>query len=102
MREAQLQATDYLILLLAGACLGSLIKASDESFGAPGYTYTIIAVCKLETSFYTKFSSKFFHFLIGLLFCFSSSVSSSVQNSSFKIILTRQVTLLERKCFGDE
>ena len=47
MREAKLQATDYLILLLAGACLGSLIKASDESFGAPGYTYTIIAVCKL-------------------------------------------------------
>ncbi|KAG7595104.1 ABC-2 type transporter [Arabidopsis thaliana x Arabidopsis arenosa] len=50
MREAQLQATDYLILLLAGACLGSLIKASDESFGAPGYTYTIIAVsllCKI-------------------------------------------------------
>ncbi|ESQ30078.1 hypothetical protein EUTSA_v10011194mg [Eutrema salsugineum] len=50
MREAKLQATDYLILLLAGACLGSLIKASDESFGAPGYTYTIIAVsllCKI-------------------------------------------------------
>ncbi|KAL1216107.1 ABC transporter G family member 24 [Cardamine amara subsp. amara] len=50
MREAQLQATDFLILLLAGACLGSLIKASDESFGAPGYTYTIIAVsllCKI-------------------------------------------------------
>ncbi|KAL0696553.1 hypothetical protein Bca4012_063733 [Brassica carinata] len=51
MREAKLQATDYLILLLAGACLGSLIKASDESFGAPGYTYTIIAVsllCKIS------------------------------------------------------
>ena len=47
MREAKLQATDYLILLLAGACLGSLIKQSDENFGTPGYTYTIIAVCKL-------------------------------------------------------
>ncbi|VVB00339.1 unnamed protein product [Arabis nemorensis] len=50
MREAQLQATDYLILLLAGACLGSLVKGSDESFGAAGYTYTIIAVsllCKI-------------------------------------------------------
>ncbi|KAL0661473.1 hypothetical protein Bca4012_098310 [Brassica carinata] len=50
MREAKLQATDYLILLLAGACLGSLIKQSDENFGTPGYTYTIIAVsllCKI-------------------------------------------------------
>ncbi|XP_010558073.1 PREDICTED: ABC transporter G family member 24 [Tarenaya hassleriana] len=51
LREAQLQATDYLILLLAGACLGSLSKASDESFGASGYTYSIIAVsllCKIS------------------------------------------------------
>ncbi|CAN8321649.1 unnamed protein product [Cochlearia groenlandica] len=51
MREAQLQATDYLILLLAGACLGSLVKASDESFGSQGYIYTIIAVsllCKIS------------------------------------------------------
>ncbi|KAL0796590.1 hypothetical protein Bca101_067967 [Brassica carinata] len=50
MREAKLQATDYLILLLAGACLGSLIKASDKDFGAPGYIYSIIAVsllCKI-------------------------------------------------------
>ncbi|KAF8080024.1 hypothetical protein N665_0980s0008 [Sinapis alba] len=50
MREAKLQATDYLILLLAGACLGSLTKASDESFGAPGYINSIIAVsllCKI-------------------------------------------------------
>lgn len=47
LREAKIQAVDYLILLLAGACLGSLTKVSDESFGAAGYTYTIIAVCKL-------------------------------------------------------
>ncbi|CAH8283804.1 unnamed protein product [Eruca vesicaria subsp. sativa] len=50
MREAKLQATDYLILLLAGACLGSLIKKSDENFGSPGYVYSIIAVsllCKI-------------------------------------------------------
>ncbi|XP_010462231.1 PREDICTED: ABC transporter G family member 24 [Camelina sativa] len=51
MREAKLQATDYLILLLAGACLGLLTKKSaDESFGYLGYTYTIIAVsllCKI-------------------------------------------------------
>ncbi|KAJ0045872.1 hypothetical protein Pint_06013 [Pistacia integerrima] len=51
LREARLQAVDYLILLLAGACLGSLSKASDDqTFGAAGYTYTIIAVsllCKI-------------------------------------------------------
>ncbi|CAA2997210.1 ABC transporter G family member 24-like [Olea europaea subsp. europaea] len=50
LREARIQAIDYLILLLAGACLGSIAKASDESFGAPGYTYTVIAtslLCKI-------------------------------------------------------
>ncbi|XP_057979127.1 ABC transporter G family member 28-like isoform X3 [Malania oleifera] len=50
LREARIQAVDYLILLLAGACLGSLTKVSDHTFGAPGYTYTIIAVsllCKI-------------------------------------------------------
>nr|GMC48448.1 ABC transporter G family member 24-like [Ipomoea batatas] len=47
LREARIQATDYLILLVAGACLGSLSKVKDESFGAPGYTYTIIAVSLL-------------------------------------------------------
>lgn len=50
LREARVQAIDYLILLLAGASLGSLSKASDEQFGMPGYTYTIIAVCKLKRS----------------------------------------------------
>ncbi|XWS07978.1 hypothetical protein CRYUN_Cryun41cG0037500 [Craigia yunnanensis] len=44
MREAKIQATDYLILLLAGACLGTLAKTSNENFWAVGYTYTIIAV----------------------------------------------------------
>ncbi|KAK8609643.1 hypothetical protein V6N13_062087 [Hibiscus sabdariffa] len=50
MREAKVQATDYLILLLAGACLGSMAKTGEENFGAIGYTYTIIAVsllCKI-------------------------------------------------------
>ncbi|XVE99285.1 hypothetical protein REPUB_Repub03eG0185300 [Reevesia pubescens] len=49
-RKAKIQATDYLILLLAGACLGTLAKTSDENFGAVGYAYTIIAVsllCKI-------------------------------------------------------
>ncbi|KAL0407094.1 UNVERIFIED_CONTAM: ABC transporter G family member 28 [Sesamum latifolium] len=44
------QSIDYLILLLAGACLGLISKGGDENFGAPGYTYTIIAtslLCKI-------------------------------------------------------
>ncbi|MED6209485.1 ABC transporter G member 28 [Stylosanthes scabra] len=44
LREARIQAIDYLILLLAGACLGTLTKASDQTFGAAGYTYTVIAL----------------------------------------------------------
>ncbi|KAI4334364.1 hypothetical protein L6164_019065 [Bauhinia variegata] len=50
LREARTQAVDFLILLLAGICLGTLAKVSDESFGATGYTYTVIAVsllCKI-------------------------------------------------------
>ncbi|KAI4351447.1 hypothetical protein L6164_005816 [Bauhinia variegata] len=50
LREARIQAIDYLILLLAGACLGTLTKRSDQTFGAAGYTYTVIAVsllCKI-------------------------------------------------------
>ncbi|KAK4279655.1 hypothetical protein QN277_011397 [Acacia crassicarpa] len=50
LREASIQAIDYLILLLAGVCLGLLTKASEQTFGAAGYTYTIIAVsllCKI-------------------------------------------------------
>ncbi|CAN1833160.1 ABC transporter G family member 28, partial [Linum perenne] len=51
LREARTQAVDYLILLLAGICLGTLAKVSDETFGALGYTYTVIAVsllCKIS------------------------------------------------------
>ncbi|XP_028788964.1 ABC transporter G family member 24-like [Neltuma alba] len=50
LREARIQAIDYLILLLAGACLGLLTKSSEQTFGAVGYTYTVIAVsllCKI-------------------------------------------------------
>lgn len=46
LREARIQIVDYLILLLAGACLGTLAKVKDETFGSLGYTYTVIAVCK--------------------------------------------------------
>lgn len=47
LREAKTQAIDYLILLIAGACLGSLTKADDETFGFGAYTYTIIGVSLL-------------------------------------------------------
>lgn len=50
LREAKIQAADYLILFLAGACLGSITKPSDQTFGATGYAHSIIAVsllCKI-------------------------------------------------------
>ncbi|KAI3933386.1 hypothetical protein MKW98_006745 [Papaver atlanticum] len=50
LRESKTQAVDFLILFLAGACLGSLAKVSDDNFGAAGFSYTIIAVsllCKI-------------------------------------------------------
>ncbi|KAK4279654.1 hypothetical protein QN277_011396 [Acacia crassicarpa] len=50
LRDAKAQAIDYLILLLAGACLGSVVKMKDQQLGAAGYTYTVIAVsllCKI-------------------------------------------------------
>jgi len=46
LREARIQGVDFLILGLAGICLGTTAKVSDETFGALGYTYTVIAVCK--------------------------------------------------------
>ncbi|GFZ12813.1 ABC transporter family protein [Actinidia rufa] len=48
LREARIQAVDFLILLLAGICLGTLAKVSDETFGSLGYTYTVIAVSLLS------------------------------------------------------
>ncbi|XP_065868026.1 ABC transporter G family member 28-like [Euphorbia lathyris] len=50
LRESRTQAVDFLILLLAGICLGTVAKVSDETFGVLGYTYTVIAVsllCKI-------------------------------------------------------
>nr|CAB3484016.1 unnamed protein product [Digitaria exilis] len=48
LREARLLAVDFLILGLAGICLGTIAKLSDKTFGMPGYIYTIIAVCKFR------------------------------------------------------
>ncbi|KAG8064062.1 hypothetical protein GUJ93_ZPchr0004g38722 [Zizania palustris] len=50
LREARLLSVDFLILGLAGICLGTIAKLSDPTFGMPGYIYTIIAVsllCKI-------------------------------------------------------
>ncbi|KAG1354941.1 putative ABC transporter G family member 28-like [Cocos nucifera] len=50
LREARTQVVDFLILGLAGVCLGMLAKVRDETFGLEGYTYTVIAVsllCKI-------------------------------------------------------
>ncbi|KAL6133419.1 hypothetical protein ACLB2K_065654 [Fragaria x ananassa] len=51
LRDAQMLAADYLILLLAGAILGIFSKMNDETFGFNGYLYTVIAVsllCKIS------------------------------------------------------
>ncbi|XP_061362484.1 ABC transporter G family member 28-like [Gastrolobium bilobum] len=48
LREARTQFVDFLILLIAGLCLGTLAKVSDESFGATGYTYTSIRLLVFE------------------------------------------------------
>ncbi|KAM0877156.1 hypothetical protein ACQ4PT_035663 [Festuca glaucescens] len=50
LRDGRLLGVDFLILGLAGICLGTIAKLSDPTFGMPGYTYTIIAVsllCKI-------------------------------------------------------
>ncbi|KAK8520667.1 hypothetical protein V6N13_030892 [Hibiscus sabdariffa] len=50
LRDIRTQVVDYLILLLAGLCLGTLAEVNDETFGATGYTYTVIGVsllCKI-------------------------------------------------------
>lgn len=50
LRESRIQGVDYIILCLAGVCLGILAKISDDTFGSLGYTYTVIAVsllCKI-------------------------------------------------------
>lgn len=46
LREAKVQAADYMILLVAGACLGTLSKTKGDTFGYYGYMYSVIAVCK--------------------------------------------------------
>jgi hypothetical protein len=40
------QFQDYVILLLAGACLGPLSGMKDTNLGVTGYFYTLIALGK--------------------------------------------------------
>lgn len=54
LREAKIQAADYLILLLAGACLGSITNPSDQTFGDAGYAHSTIAVCEEEKLIYSS------------------------------------------------
>uniref|UniRef100_A0A0D9W2J5 ABC transporter domain-containing protein n=1 Tax=Leersia perrieri TaxID=77586 RepID=A0A0D9W2J5_9ORYZ len=64
LREARLLAVDFLILGLAGICLGTIAKLSDPTFGMPGYIYTIIAVsllCKIAAL--RSFSLERLHYL---------------------------------------
>ncbi|EFJ20608.1 hypothetical protein SELMODRAFT_443919 [Selaginella moellendorffii] len=46
-REARLLVQDYIILFLAGICVGLLADAKDQALGANGYPYSIIALSLL-------------------------------------------------------
>jgi len=65
LREAKLQATDYAILLIAGACVGTITKIGDSDFGAFGYSYTIIAICKSTAKCWRDSNSVFYSSILG-------------------------------------
>ncbi|KAG0609196.1 hypothetical protein M758_8G165400 [Ceratodon purpureus] len=46
-REARLHVQDYIILLIAGACLGVLSNMKDINLGSQGYHFTVIALALL-------------------------------------------------------
>lgn len=46
LRESTQQAVDFLILCIAGICIGTIARVRDDSFGVASYGYTIMAVCK--------------------------------------------------------
>ena len=84
LREARTQAVDYLILLLAGICLGTLAKVSDESFGSLGYTYTVIAVCKFKLSFFPLYT--WIHEFIITWHCINQLTTSFISFVGFCLI----------------
>lgn len=47
LRESKQQAADYLILCIAGICIGTIARVRDDSFGVASYGYTIMAVSLL-------------------------------------------------------
>ncbi|PNT67456.1 ABC transporter G family member 25 isoform X2 [Brachypodium distachyon] len=47
LREATQQAVDYIILCIAGICIGTITKVNDDTLGVASYGYTIIAVSLL-------------------------------------------------------
>ncbi|CAN6283386.1 unnamed protein product [Urochloa humidicola] len=47
LRESTQQAADYLILCIAGICIGTISRVRDDSFGVASYGYTIMAVSLL-------------------------------------------------------
>ncbi|KAF8672627.1 hypothetical protein HU200_049318 [Digitaria exilis] len=46
-RESAQQAVDYLILCIAGICIGTIARVRDDSFGVASYGYAIMAVSLL-------------------------------------------------------
>jgi hypothetical protein len=44
LRDVRVQLQDYIILLLAGACVGILSNMNDSNLGSSGYYYTLIAL----------------------------------------------------------
>jgi hypothetical protein len=76
-----------MILCLAGICLGTLAKVSDETFGALGYTYTVIAVCKYAYAWSLSVTAAYIYIYIysGMNSC-DSGCSPAVQNRSLEII----------------
>ncbi|CAM6061208.1 unnamed protein product [Sphagnum tenellum] len=47
LRDVRVQLQDYIILLLAGACVGILSPMNDSNLGSSGYFYTLIALALL-------------------------------------------------------
>ncbi len=43
-REVRVHVQDYIILLIAGACLGFLSNMKDANLGSQGYIFTITAI----------------------------------------------------------
>jgi len=81
-------------LLLAGACLGSLTKGSEQTFGAAGYTYTVIAVCKSYINIIANNLPRIY-VSNALFLSLVVNFSSFVQNCGLEIVFLGKITILE-------